>query len=225
MRVASGTRLPFAKGEDLTRILIADDHPIVVAGIKALLTGSDYDVVSVVSDGAAVLEELPKIRPDLLLLDVEMPQRSGLEVLRVLRMRGDMRPIVLLTGSIKSAAAIEAVQLGVNGVVLKDTAAESLLKCLDAVKAGGRWIDQSVLQHALTAALGDGEGATGPFATLSKKERAVVGLIGQGLRNKEIAAELGVTEGTVKVHLHKIFEKVDVTSRFELALLAKEHEV
>jgi two-component system nitrate/nitrite response regulator NarP len=209
----------------LTRVLIADDHPIVIAGIKALLTGSDYNVVSVLSDGAAVLDELSKVRPDLLLLDVEMPYRSGLEVLRVLRMRGDMRPIVLLTGSIKSAAAIEAVQLGVNGVILKDTAADSLLKCLDVVKAGGRWIDQSVAQHALTAALGEGQGSSGPFAALSKKERAVVGLIAQGLRNKEIAADLGVTEGTVKVHLHKIFEKVDVTSRFELALLAREHEI
>jgi two-component system nitrate/nitrite response regulator NarP len=209
----------------LTSILIADDHPIVIAGIKALLTGSEYQIVAVLSDGAAVLEELPKTRPELLLLDVEMPQRSGLEILRVLRSRGDMRPIVLLTGSIKSAAAIEAVQLGVNGVVLKDTAAESLLKCLDTVKSGGRWIDQSVLQHALTAALGEPSGSSGPFASLSRKERAVVSLVAQGLRNKEIAAELGVTEGTVKVHLHKIFEKVDVSSRFELALLAKAHEV
>jgi two-component system nitrate/nitrite response regulator NarP len=205
-------------------LLIADDHPIVIAGIKALLTGSDYQIVAVLSDGASVLEELPKARPDLLLLDLEMPQRSGLEVLRVLRSRGDMRPIVLLTGSIRSAAAIEAVQLGVNGVVLKDTAAESLLKCLDAVRSGGRWIDQSVLQHALTAALGDEPTGSGPFAALSKKERAVVSLVAQGLRNKEIAAELGVAEGTVKVHLHKIFDKVDVSSRFELALLAKEHE-
>jgi two-component system nitrate/nitrite response regulator NarP len=209
----------------LTRLLIADDHPIVIAGIKALLGGSDFEIVGVLNDGASVLEELPKVRPDLLLLDIDMPQRSGLEILRVLRSRGDDRPIVLMTGSMKSAAAIEAVQLGVNGVVLKDTAADSLLKCLQAVKAGGRWIDQSVLQQALDVALADTGKGTGPFAALSQKERAVVSLVAQGLRNKEIAAELGVTEGTVKVHLHKIFEKVDVTSRFELALLAKDHDV
>jgi two-component system nitrate/nitrite response regulator NarP len=209
----------------LTRLLIADDHPIVIAGIKALLGGSEFEIVGVLNDGASVLEELPKVRPDLLLLDIDMPQRSGLEILRVLRSRGDDRPIVLMTGSMKSAAAIEAVQLGVNGVVLKDTAADSLLRCLQAVKAGGRWIDQSVLQQALDVALADTGKGTGPFAALSQKERAVVSLVAQGLRNKEIAAELGVTEGTVKVHLHKIFEKVDVTSRFELALLAKDHEV
>jgi two-component system nitrate/nitrite response regulator NarP len=204
----------------MTKVLLADDHPIVLSGIEALLKGTQYTVVAKVRDGFSVLEELPKSRPDILVLDVNMPQRSGVDVLRTLRSRGDQRPIVLLTAEMASERAIETMQLGVSGLVLKDTAPELLLTCLDAVSEGRRWIDRGVLQSALDSALDDKGSGAGPLAALSGKERAVVGLVAQGLRNKEIAGELGVTEGTVKVHLHKIYEKLNVTNRTELAILA-----
>jgi two-component system nitrate/nitrite response regulator NarP len=204
-----------------TRILIADDHPIVISGIEAVLRDTGYTIVGKAADGVAVLEMLAATRPDVLLLDVEMPGRTGIDVLRTLRARGDMRPIVLLTAALDSARAIEAIQLGVNGVVLKETAGELLVSCLDTVKNGGRWIERGVLQQALDTALDDENNGSGRLSALSGKERAVVGLVSQGLRNKEIAAELGITEGTVKVHLHNIYEKVGVSNRTELALLAE----
>jgi two-component system nitrate/nitrite response regulator NarP len=206
----------------MTRVLIADDHPIMLSGIEAILRDSSYEVVQTVSNGAAVLEAIPKARPDILILDVQMPERTGMDVLRTLRSRGDLRRIVLLTASLDDANLLEAVQLGVNGVLLKDGAQNLLLRCLDEVLKGNRWIDKSLLERALDLAM---KGTAAPpegLASLSARERAVVGLVAQGLRNKEIAAELGITEGTVKVYLHRIYEKVGVSNRTELAIFARD---
>ncbi|HEY6917082.1 MAG TPA: response regulator transcription factor, partial [Allosphingosinicella sp.] len=122
----------------MTRILLADDHPLTLSGIEALLAGSGYEVVARVADGVAALDALPTARPDILVLDVDMPGRSGLDVLRTLRSRGDQRPVILLTGSINDGMAIEAIQTGVSGLVLKVAAPDILLECLDAVKNGRR---------------------------------------------------------------------------------------
>jgi len=203
----------------MARILIAEDDPLTLEGIKLLLSASLHEVLGAVSDGAALLEQVPVLRPDLLLLDFDMPQRTGLDVLRTLRERGDKRPIVLLTGSMSDKRVYEALQLGLNGLVIKAQAPQHLVTCLDAVAAGRRWIDHDVLQRVMDLSMG-GEGAADPLAALSKRERAIVGLILQGMRNKDIAGDLGIGEGTVKVHLHNIFEKLGVSSRMELALLA-----
>ncbi|MET0181157.1 MAG: response regulator transcription factor [Novosphingobium sp.] len=204
----------------MTRLLIAEDDPLTLEGIKVLLAGSLYEIVGTVGDGEAVLELLPNKRPDMLLLDFDMPKRSGLDVLRTLRQRGDKRPVVLLTGSMSDMRVFEALQVGLNGLVLKSAAPRNLLTCLDSVVQGRRWIEHDVLQRAMDISLNpDGNGAD-PLQPLSKRERAIVGLLLQGMRNKQIAGELGIGEGTVKVHLHNIFEKLGVTSRMELALIA-----
>jgi two-component system nitrate/nitrite response regulator NarP len=205
----------------MKRILIADDHPIMLSGIEGILRDSRYEVVAKVSDGAAVLEALPTCRPDILVMDVQMPVRSGMDVVRTLRARSDMRPIVLLTASLDDDSIIEAVQLQVTGMILKDGAQGLLLQCLDKVAAGGRWIDKSLLERALDKSMRGGKG-DGGLAVLPARERAVVGLVAQGLRNRDIASELGLTEGTVKVYLHRIYEKLGVNSRTELAIYAKD---
>jgi two-component system nitrate/nitrite response regulator NarP len=202
------------------RILIAEDDPLTLEGIKLLLSTSTHQVLGTVSNGSLLLEQLPALRPELLLVDFDMPERTGLDVLRTLRERGDKRPVVLLTGSMSDRRVYEALQLGLNGLVLKSQAPRDLLTCLDAVCAGRRWIDHDVLQRVMELSLSPEADAADPLAPLSKRERAIVGLLLQGLRNKEIAAELRIGEGTVKVHLHNIFEKLGVSSRMELALLA-----
>ena len=151
-----------------------------------------------------------------------MPERSGLEVLRTLRGRGDTRPVVLLTGSITDQTAREAMELNVDGLVIKANAPRDLPACLEAVSRGRRWFDQEVMQRAMELAQSAGE--ADPFEQLSVRERGIVALVRRGLRNREIAEELGLTEGTVKVHLHKIFEKLGVRSRTELILLGGERE-
>jgi two-component system nitrate/nitrite response regulator NarP len=113
----------------------------------------------------------------------------------------------------------EALQLGLNGLVVKALAPQHLLTCVDAVLSGRRWIDHEVLHRVMDISL-SGDDADDPLARLSKRERAIVALLLKGMRNKEIAGELGIGEGTVKVHLHNSFEKLGVTSRTGLALLA-----
>jgi len=207
----------------VTRVLIADDDPLTAAGIEVLLAGSNFQIVANVRSGKEALDILASARPEILVLDIRMPERSGLEVLRTLRGRGDRRPIVLLTGSITDQVAREAMELNVDGLVIKASAPRDLSACLEAVSRGRRWFDQEVMQRAMDLAQSAG-GDENPFEQLSVRERGIVALVRRGLRNKEIAEELGLTEGTVKVHLHKIFEKLGVRSRTELILLGAEHD-
>jgi two-component system nitrate/nitrite response regulator NarP len=204
----------------MTRLLIAEDDPLTLEGIKLLLTGTLFEIVDTVSDGETVLQRLASKRPDMLLLDFDMPKRSGLDVLRTLRERGDKRPVVLLTGSMSDRRAYEALQVGLNGLVLKSAAPKNLLTCLDAVLHGRRWIEHEVLQRAMEISLNPDEDGSDPLQPLSRRERAIVALVLQGMRNKQIAGELGIAEGTVKVHLNRIYDKLGVGSRTELALAA-----
>lgn len=207
----------------MTRVLIADDDPLTASGIEVLLANSNFQIVADARSGKEVLETLAGARPDILVLDIRMPERSGLDVLRTLRGRGDKRPVVLLTGGINDQAAREAMELGVDGLVLKASAPRDLLICLEAVSRGRRWFDQEVMQRTMELAHSGGSDRD-PLQQLSVRERGIVSLVQRGLRNKEIADELGLSEGTVKVHLHKIFEKLDIQSRTELILLGTGRE-
>ena len=202
----------------MTRVLIADDHPIILSGAEAMLRGSRFELVAKLANGSAVLAAMDDVDPDLMILDVQMPECSGLDVLRTLRGRGDARPVILLTAQIDYASAAEAVSLGVNGIVLKDTAAETLMDCIEAVSRGESWIDQNALRPPLDAAR---HGDPAPLGSLSPRELGVAELVVQGMRNREIASALGITEGTVKVHLYRVYEKLGVSSRTELLIRAK----
>lgn len=205
----------------MTRVLIADDHPLMLSGIAGVLRRTDYQVVAKASDGVAALDMLDEARPDILVLDLKMPAMSGLDVLRALRERGDTRPVVLLTADIDDAALREAVRLGVNGVILKDSADTLIRTCLDQVCAGERWVQPALLQRVLSLAVDEEARPRGPLDQLAPRERAITRLVCEGLRNKEIGDELGLTEGTVKVCLHRMYEKLGVSNRTELAMLAR----
>ncbi|QPQ56040.1 response regulator transcription factor [Allosphingosinicella flava] len=203
----------------MTKVLLAEDDPLTLSGIKLLLAKTNYKIVSAVTSGEEVLEQLPTARPDMLILDVDMPGRTGLDILRILRSRGSDCPIVLLTGRIDDRKATEAIQLAVNGLVMKSAAPNDLIPCLDSVVQGRRWVDREVLQRAMDYTLSKDK--DDPLKILSPRERGIAALVQQGFRNKEIATELGLTEGTVKVHLHKIFDKLGIRSRTELILLCR----
>ena len=207
----------------MTRVLVAEDDPLTLSGISMLLDKTNFEVVAAVNTGTAALDALPKARPDMLILDNSMPERTGLDVLRTLRHRGDNRSVILLTGGINDQATKEAMQLGVDGIVIKSTAPRDLLTCLETVVQGRRWLDQEVMQRAMQLAMSP-DSPRDPLEALSARERAVASLAQRGLRNKEIADELGLTEGTVKVHLHKVFEKLGLRGRTELILLAQDRE-
>jgi two-component system nitrate/nitrite response regulator NarP len=149
-----------------------------------------------------------------------MPGRSGIDILRTLRAKRDQRPVVLLTASLDDYGLLQALDLGVNGIVLKEGAQDLLFECLDAVVRGRRWIQPALLDREQR--LRGGPAKADPMAVLAPRERAISGLVAQGLRNREVADELGMTEGTVKVYLHRIYDKLGVTNRTELALFVRE---
>ena len=205
----------------MTRLLIADDHPIIIAGLKTLLRGSDYEIVREVHDGEAVHAAVAEVAPDILILDVALPHKDGVDIHAELRAAGDQTPVVLLTGNISEERALEAIEAGVNGLVLKHTAPDQLVLCLDEVRHGRRWIDQGLLQRALGKALERKEKAAF-LGSLSPREQEIVKLLAEGLRSSEIATRLGISLGTVKVHLHHVYGKLGLADRADLMQLIRD---
>ena len=199
------------------RILLADDHPMIRAALDVLLRDTVYEVVGMAGTGQAALELLDALRPDVLILDIQMPGGSGLEVLRRLRAANSSVKVVLLTAAIEDAALVEAKALKVRGIVLKNSDPAYLLDCLDNVRAGRTWIDPDLAKRTRQLATSAKGGLQ-----LAPRERQLISFVRKGLRNREIAAQLGVTEGTVKAYLHAIFEKLNVSNRTELAIRAEE---
>ena len=199
----------------MTRILLADDHPMIQAAVEAMLRGSDFQLIAKAGSGAEALEAIAEHDPEIVVLDIQMPEGSGIDVLRKLRSEGDDRPIVLLTASIDDARFSQALSLKVDGVLLKTSDPALLIDCLDSVRSGEEWIDPQLQRQARPMMLEQG-------VPLSPRERELVGLVRKGMRNREIAEQLGITEGTVKVYLHSVFEKTGVANRTELAIRAAE---
>jgi len=199
----------------VTKVLLVDDHPMIGAALDMLLRDTDYEVLGRARTAAEANSLVNKEKPDLLLLDVHLPDSSGLEVLQRLS-RGRKRPaVILVTAGMDDAQLLAAAELEPEGIVLKTSDQGLLLKCMDAVVAGERWVDPEVAERTRQA---QERAASAP--PLTRRERELIDLVRQGLRNRDIAAELGVTEGTVKVYLHAIFDKLKVENRTELALRA-----
>jgi two-component system nitrate/nitrite response regulator NarP len=159
------------------------------------------------------------LKPDVLLLDIQMPGGTGLDVLRKLRAGKSRLRIVLLTAAIDDSDLLEARSLKVQGMVLKNSDPAFLIDCLDSVKLGRTWIDPDLDERIRRLATASRHGR---HLWLAPRERQLIGFVRKGLRNREIAEQLGVTEGTVKVYLHAVFEKLGVNNRTELAIRADE---
>jgi two-component system nitrate/nitrite response regulator NarP len=200
----------------VTAILIADDHPIIVSGLRAILAGTGYEVAGAVARGDEVKDAVARLSPDILLLDVSMPGMSGVEVLRGLRQAGDRRPVILLTAGLEDSVLLEAIELGVEGIVLKEGAHNLLIPCLEAVREGRVCIAPELFERARVRS--ERGAAPDPLAALSGREKAIAELVAQGLRNRDIAERLDMNEGTVKVYLHRVYRKLAVATRTELAL-------
>ncbi|HVM21775.1 MAG TPA: response regulator transcription factor [Sphingomicrobium sp.] len=201
----------------MTRVLLADDHPMIAAALEMLLNGTDYEMLGRARTGGETLAQVARLKPDLLLLDVNMPDGSGLEVLDRLNASRTRPAVILLTAGMEDHQLLNADALRPEGMVLKTSDPALLLDCMDEVSRGGVWVDPEIAERTRAAR----ERASNAPA-LTKRERELVDLVRQGLRNRDIAAQLGVTEGTVKVYLHAIFEKVGVENRTELAMRAGE---
>ena len=202
----------------MIRILLSDDHPMIRTAIEVLLRETPFELAGTATNGVQALSEVERLSPDVLLVDLEMPELGGMDVIRKLQAQSEHPKIVILTAAIDDSSLMEARSLKVHGMVLKNSDPAYLLDCLEAVSAGRSWIDPELQARAehLT------ETFRGERVALAPRERQLIRYIRRGLRNREIAKELGVTEGTVKVYLHAIFEKLGVKNRTELAIRADE---
>jgi two-component system nitrate/nitrite response regulator NarP len=201
----------------MTRLLLADDHPMIRNAIEVLLADTDFEIVGLAGTGQAALDAVERLKPDMLLLDVQMPDGNGLDVLRRLKAARSPVKVVLLTAGIDDAALVEAKSLKVDGMVLKNSDPAYLLDCLDSVSHGRAWVDPELAGRAKQIS-----GRTLRPIPLAPRERQLIGFVRKGLRNREIAEQIGVTEGTVKAYLHAMFDKLGVNNRTELAIRADE---
>jgi two-component system nitrate/nitrite response regulator NarP len=201
----------------VNRVLLVDDHPMIAAALEMLLRETQFKLVGRARSVAEANTAIVRHKPSLLLLDVNLPDGTGLDVLKRLASTRSPPKAILLTAGMDDAQLLAAADLNPEGMVLKTSDPELLIQCMEAVLAGERWIDPEIGERLRQA---QQRAASAP--PLTRRERELVELVRQGLRNRDIAAELGVTEGTVKVYLHAIFDKFRVENRTELALRAAE---
>ena len=210
------------------RILLVDDHAVVREGVRMLLEGqSDLVLVAEAWDRAGTLAHLERERPDLVLLDLDLGGESGLELLRESGAACPEARILVFTGVRDRDVHRRAMQLGAHGVVSKEKAASVLLTAIRKVWAGEAWIDRTMmsalLQEARQAPRRELDPQAARIASLTPREREIIGLIAQGNGTKRLAAELGVSEKTVRNHLVSIYDKLEVSDRLELAIYAVRH--
>jgi DNA-binding NarL/FixJ family response regulator len=205
------------------RLVVTDDHGIVLTGLHALFGAeSDFAIVADCTSGAQTISAVRAHRPDVLILDLRMRGLDGLAVMRTLNEEGICPRTVLLMAEIDDDQTLEAVRLGAAAVVLKEMAPHVLVGCIRKVHAGERWVEHESVGRALHALLRRETGLDDIRRVLTHRELDVVRMIALGLRNAEIARRLNLTVGTVKSHLHHVYEKLGVDSRMGLLLLAQQ---
>jgi DNA-binding NarL/FixJ family response regulator len=218
------------------RVVLADDHPIVRDGLKKMLKfESDIEVVGEATDGREALEQVQMHEPDVLLLDLRMPNLDGLGALQTLQHINRKTRVIILTASEDKNEFVQAMKLGCSGIVLKQTAPELIVKSIRKVNDGEIWLDShttaAVMRQFAThggepgsssgsSSLPSSGAKSRERSPLSAREREIVSLVAQGYKNKEMAEKMFISEQTVKNHLHNIFDKLGVSDRLELALYA-----
>jgi len=204
------------------KVLIADRHPVVVAGLMSLLgAANDFKVVASCYDGKKCIQTIRELLPDIALLDIFMPGVTGLEILAAATSERLSTRIVFLTASAEDRDLIIAAARGAYGVILKEAAPDVLVQCLRQVAAGRRFLplassDSPRLQD-LPVGNASGENV---LMVLTERERQIMHLVAEGLSNKEVGRQLNVSDGTIKVHLHHIYQKLAISNRTALAALA-----
>ena len=200
------------------KILLADDHPLVLDGLENLFqTEEGFEVVARCINGRETLAAARRHVPDVLILDLRMQEMGGLEVLRRLTEERIAVRTVVLTAGMREREMLEAVRLGALGVVLKESAPGVLVDCVRAVARGDRYI-----QPRFPATRARRHRIGPPEPSLTPRELDLVRMVAQGLRNRQIAERLLITEGTVKVHLHNIYDKLGLDGRLALLRYAED---
>jgi DNA-binding NarL/FixJ family response regulator len=213
----------------MIRVALVDDQAIIRAGLARILSPMDgFEVVAECVDGRQAVEQLPAVRPDVVLMDIRMPRLDGIVATAQLRRTADVGPVLVLTTFGEDEVLWGAIEAGAAGFVLKDSSAEDLIAAVRAVAEGGAWFDPGVAPRVLDRYRQVVAPATRDAAKLdllTEREHDVLRLMARGVTNAEIAARLSVAEATVKTHVGSIFTKLGVRDRAGAIVFAYDHGV
>lgn len=200
------------------QIVLADPHPVMLEGLKAVFDEhEDFNVQSCVQDGEAALDAVNHYKPDVLLMELSLPKKNGLSLINdIHQQKISTHPVVFTGASI--AEVMLAIDLGVQGLVSKDKPKEFLTRCIRAVKDGNKWLDEDLAMKAVTHLMDRAKNGNNISGLLTSREMAVAKLAMEGWPNKRIASKLCISEGTAKLHLHHIYQKLNCPGRMALVL-------
>jgi two-component system nitrate/nitrite response regulator NarL len=209
------------------RVLLIDDHALFRFGLSELLERRGIEVVDAVGEFEEGLARVAEAAPDVVLLDLRMPRLSGLEVLRRLRQAGHNMPVAMLTTSAEERDVIDSLQGGAQGYLLKDMEPDELIQSLEEIVAGRTVVARELTGILAKAVQGEREAPeqAAAFSDLTPREREILCHLAEGRSNKAIARVLGISDGTVKLHVKSILRKLAVHSRVEAAVIAVEKEL
>ena len=207
------------------KVIIIDDHTLFREGLQRLLVRHEIDVVSSVSNGEDGIKSIKKLEPDIVLLDLRMPNVNGIDVLKNIREHNKSLPVVMLTTSDDEKDLIEAFRNGASGYLLKDMEPDDLVVALRDVLKGETIVAPNLVQILAKFHQGDDTeiNITNLIATLTPRENEILELLAEGQSNKLIAKNLGISDGIVKLHVKSILRKLEIHSRVEAAVIAVEH--
>ena len=206
------------------RVLIIDDHALFRVGLQGLLEQRGIEVADAVASGIEGIQRVNQLRPDIVLLDLRMPDMGGLEVLQKLRENETNIPVVMLTTSNEEADLIKSLRSGAQGYLLKDMEPDELVSALRDIENGKNVVAQDLTDALARMVQGDSniDDEEGPFSELTPREMEILCLLAEGQSNKLIARNLGISDGTVKLHVKAILRKLGIHSRVEAAVIAVE---
>ncbi len=203
-------------------LILADDHPLILNGLQHVFSEEpEFEVMDCCKNGEEALRKVRQRRPDVLILDLRMPIMDGMTVLREMHKEKLPTRVILLTGEIDEDQMLEALRLGVCGVVLKEMAPQLIVTCVRKVHAGGQWLEKNSVRRAMEKMLRREAAAQDISKILTAREIQIVSHVAEGLSNKAIANHLSVSEGTIKTHLHNIYKKLELGGRLKLILYAR----
>ena len=203
-------------------LVAADPHPISLLGLAQLLKSEpDLNLLAVCTTAAETMLALRQHQPNLLVIDINLPDRGGIEMIKELKSSSLEVKVVILTASMDEDQTIDALRFGVKGVVLKDMPSHLLVQCLQKVAAGGMWMEKESIGSAFEKMLHREAGMRRLATILTARETEVMQQVAGGLSNQQIAEKLIVSEGTVKIHVHNIYRKLGINNRVDLTLYAQ----
>jgi DNA-binding NarL/FixJ family response regulator len=207
--------------ENRIAIVLADDHAVLRESLSALLQSQpDFEVVGAAANGEEALQLVQQHKPQVLVLDLFMPDSDGFEVLRTLEKAGNRVASVVLTGSESRDDYVQVVRLGARGLVLKADNPQKLFAAIRTVADGELAFSDEIARTVLDAMVSNQPTAPSSMTRLSERERQISYMVARGMKNRDIAGELSISENTVKRHLQSIFSKTGSRDRLELAVLA-----